>query len=104
MSDTNEFSLIVPDVDQVAEEVEAKLAVSDRQKEATGNAMEKQADAIMSIDLSDMQSRDKARQAIEQLGGRHHGPLCLAEPHDRFLHQVHRGGGRRRQGDRHQPV
>ena len=68
MSDTNEFSLIVPDVDQVAEEVEAKLAVSDRQKEATGNAMEKQADAIMSIDLSDMQSRDKARQAIEQLG------------------------------------
>lgn len=68
MTDNNEFSLIVPDVDQVVEEVEAKLAVSERQKEATGSAMEKQADAIMAIDLSDIQSRDKARQAIEQLG------------------------------------
>ena len=68
MAEDNKFALVVPDVDAVVEEVEEKLAVSDRQKEATGNAMEQQADALMSIDLSDMQSRDKARQAIEQLG------------------------------------
>ncbi|MBR2681954.1 MAG: toxic anion resistance protein [Atopobiaceae bacterium] len=68
MSEKNEFALIVPDVDKVTEEVEAKLSVSEAQKEATGTAMERQADAIMGIDLSDIESRDKARQAIEQLG------------------------------------
>ena len=67
-TDNNEFSLIVPDVDEVTEEVEAKLAVSERQKEATGSAMERQAKAIMDIDLSDATSREKARQAIDQLG------------------------------------
>ena len=68
MTTDNEFSLVVPDVDQVVEEVEAKLAVSEAQHEATGNAMDRQADAIMGIDISDVASRDKARQAIEQLG------------------------------------
>ena len=68
MSQDNPFALNVPDVDAVTEEVEAKLAVSERQKEATGSAMENQADAIMSIDLGDLKSREQARQAIEQLG------------------------------------
>ena len=68
MSENNEFSLMVPDVDQLAQEVEAKLEVSDAQKEANESAMERQADAIMNIDLTDMESRDKARQAIEALG------------------------------------
>lgn len=68
MTNDNEFALVVPDVEQVTEEVEAKLAVSEAQHEATGNAMERQADAIMGIDLTDLESRDKARQAIEQLG------------------------------------
>jgi len=65
---TNEFSLMVPDVDQLTQEVEAKLEVSDAQKDANASAMERQADAIMNIDLTDIESRDKARQAIEQLG------------------------------------
>jgi len=68
MADQNPFALIVPDPEEIQGEVEAKLTVSDAQKNATGSAVERQADAIMSIDLSDIQSRDSARQAIEALG------------------------------------
>ena len=68
MADNNEFSLMVPDVEQLTEEVEAKLEVSEAQKDANATAMERQADAIMNIDLTDIESRDKARAAIEQLG------------------------------------
>ncbi len=68
MTTENPFALIVPDPDEISGEVEAKLAVSDAQHQATGSVADQQADAIMSIDLSDLQSREQARRAIEQLG------------------------------------
>ena len=64
----NEFALVVHDVDAATKKVEEELTVSEAQHEATGSAMEQRADAIMAIDISDVYSRNKARQAIEALG------------------------------------
>lgn len=65
---SNEFALVVPDVEATTQEVEAKLAVSDAQKTATANAMEQRAESIMSVDMSDLNSRREIRAAIDALG------------------------------------
>lgn len=65
---SNEFALVVPDVEATTQKVEAELAVSDAQKEATADAMSQRVASIMAVDVSDLKSRREIRAAIDALG------------------------------------